>query len=72
MSFLFFLSLFCKYSYSISKLVRESAIEITQKLEQSPKSIVFVTDNENSLDFSYSAINEYKNQINVKSFECIK
>lgn len=64
MNFLFFLSLFCKYSYSISKLVRESAIEITQKLEQSPKSIVFVTDNENSLDFSYSAINEYKNQIN--------
>lgn len=57
------LFLFTKNSYSVSKLIRSSAFDITQQMENSPKSIVFVSDDENSIEFAYSAIKEYKDQV---------
>lgn len=57
------LSLFLKSSYSIPKLVRSSAIDLTEQMEHSPKSIVFVSDDENLINFAYPAIKKYKDQV---------
>lgn len=59
-----FLSLYFTNSFSLSnKLVRLSALDVTQKLEQSPKSIVFVSDDEELIKFAYPAIEKYKDQV---------
>ena len=53
----YFLLLFIKGVFSTTpKLVRLSALDVTQKLEQSPKSIVFVSDDDDLLKFAYPVI----------------